>query len=274
MKKFEGILFCTDLDGTLYGNDKTVSKENLDAIEYFKSQGGRFTFITGRVPQSSGEIAKLIKPNAPFGCVNGGGIFDNDAKKYLWKVPLDYEAFELVKEVEQKLPKMGIQFSTENGVYFYKDNSAMELFREVTGLPYKTCRFEDCKENFMKIVFADMDEKQMQFLIELLASHRKAKDFEFVRSAKILYEIIPKGVSKGNVLCKMAELLGVDIKKTIAVGDYNNDISMIKTAGLGFAVANAVDEVKAVADYITVRNDESAIAAIIEGLDKGIYKIN
>ena len=274
LKKFEGMLFCTDLDGTLYGNDKTVSKRNLDAIEYFKSQGGLFTFITGRVPQSSGEIAKLIKPNAPFGCVNGGGIFDNNANKYLWKVPLDYGAFELVKEVEQKLPQMGIQFSTEKGVYFYKDNKAMELFRDITGLPYKTCHFEDCKENFMKIVFANMEENQMQSLIELLNSHPRAKDFEFVRSAKILYEIIPKGVSKGKVLSKMAELLGIDVKKTIAVGDYNNDISMIKTAGLGFAVANAVDEVKAVADYITVRNDENAIAAIIEGLDKGIYKIN
>lgn len=274
MKKFEGMLFCTDLDGTLYGNDKTVSKRNLEAIEYFKSQGGLFTFITGRVPQSSRGIAGLIKPNAPFGCVNGGGVFDNDANKYLWKVPLDYGAFELVKEVEQKLPQMGIQFSTENGVYFYKDNKAMELFRDITGLPYKTCHFEDCKENFMKIVFADMEENEMSELIDFLSAHPKAQQFDFVRSAKILYEIIPKGVSKGNVLCKMAELLSVDIKKTIAVGDYNNDLSMIKTAGLGFAVKNAVDEVKAAADYVTVSNDEDAIAVIIEGLDKGIYKID
>jgi hydroxymethylpyrimidine pyrophosphatase-like HAD family hydrolase len=55
------------------------------------------------------------------------------------------------------------------------------------------------------------------------------------------------------------------------VGDYNNDISMIKSAGLGFAVANAVDEVKAVADYVTVSNDDDAIAVIIEDLDKGEF---
>ena len=67
----------------------------------------------------------------------------------------------------------------------------------------------------------------------------------------------------------MAELLGIKQERTIAVGDYYNDISMIKAAGAGFAVANAVDEVKAVADYITVSNNESAIAAIVNKLDKG-----
>ena len=70
----------------------------------------------------------------------------------------------------------------------------------------------------------------------------------------------------------MAELLGIDPNKTIAVGDYYNDVSMIKNAGLGFAVANAVDDAKAAADYITVCNNDSAIAAIVDGLDRGIYK--
>jgi Cof subfamily protein (haloacid dehalogenase superfamily) len=271
LKKFEGILFCTDLDGTLFRSDKAVSKRNLDAIEYFKSQGGLFTFITGRVPESSGEVFNIIKPNAPFGCINGGGIFDGVTKKYLFKETLPLEAIELIKFVEQKMPQMGIQYSTDNGVYFYKDNQAMELFRSITGLPYKTKPFDDLKDNIMKIVFADMSQEQMLELIELLDKHPKAKEFNFVRSAMILYELLPKSASKGNILLKMADMLGIDAKKTIAVGDYNNDISMIKSAGLGFAVANAVDEVKAVADYVTVSNDDDAIAVIIEDLDKGEF---
>ena len=271
MKKFEGILFCTDLDGTLYRSDKAVSKRNLDAIEYFKSQGGIFTFITGRVPEASGEVFNLIKPNAPYGCINGGGIYDGYIGKYLFKEPLPYEAVELLKYVEEKMPQMGIQFSTEKGVFFHKDNKAMQFFRDVTGLPYKTCDLDNLKDDIMKIIFADFGEEQMQSLMKLLAEHPKADDFDFVRSAGILYEILPKGVSKGSLLLKIAAILGVDKKKTIAVGDYNNDVSMIKTAGLGFAVKNAVDEVKAVADYVTVSNDDDAIAVIIEGLDKGEF---
>ncbi len=269
MKKFDGILFCTDLDGTLYTSDKSVSEENLKAIEYFKSEGGRFTFITGRVPQTAGEICQIIKPNAPYGCLNGGGIYDPMANKYLWKKYLPEEALELVREVDKKIPEMGIQFNTEKNVYFNKNNSAMAYFREVTGLPNVTCNYEEIEEPVLKVVFADEDESRISALIDLLHSHSKADDFGFIRSERILYEILPKGISKGTVLLKIAELLGISPNRTIAVGDYNNDIAMIKAAKLGFAVENAVDEVKAVADYVTVSNNDHAIAAIVDLLDRG-----
>ena len=71
MGKFDGILICTDLDGTLYRNDKTISKENKEAIEYFKREGGWFTFITGRMPYYSQQAYNAAKPNVPFGCING-----------------------------------------------------------------------------------------------------------------------------------------------------------------------------------------------------------
>lgn len=84
MKKFDGILFCTDIDGTLYNDDKTISDDNLQAIEYFKSEGGLFTFITGRHHIVSGEIYNAIKPNAPIGCLNGGGVYDYKKGEFLW----------------------------------------------------------------------------------------------------------------------------------------------------------------------------------------------
>jgi len=271
MGKFEGILFCTDLDGTLYSSEKTVSKENREAIEYFKSEGGIFTFITGRVPKTSEKICENIKPNAPYGCFNGGGIYDPDAKKYLWKMLLQREAIELVREVDNQLPEMGIQLNTEKAVYFNKDNSAMVHFRAVTGLPKISCHFADVAEPVLKVVFAHDDEEQIIKLITLLNNHPLAHHFDFIRSERRLYEILPKGVSKGVALSKLAELLNIRAEKTIAAGDYNNDVSMIKQAGLGFAVANAVAEAKAVADYIAVDNNSHAIAAIINGLDCGDY---
>ena len=271
MNKFKGMLFCTDLDGTLYDDDKTVSKQNLDAIEYFKSEGGIFTFITGRVPATSGAVCEIIRPNGPYGCFNGGGIYDPHKQRYLWNAFLPENVAELVREVDRQLPEMGIQYNTESGVYFNKDNPAMVRFREVTGLPNIGGHYAQLREPAMKIVFAHTEESQILALAELLNSHPKAEEFDFIRSEKTLYEILPKGVSKGSALGKMAELLGIRKDKTIAAGDYNNDVSMIKAAGVGFAVANAVEEAKAVADHITVSNREHAIAAIIDGLDKGRY---
>ena len=78
-----------------------------------------------------------------------------------------------------------------------------------------------------------------------------------VFTAEELFEILPKGASKGTVLCRLAEALGIRREKTIAVGDYHNDISMIRQAGLGIAVANAVDEAKAL-NIETLPPDELA----------------
>ena len=266
MKKCEGMLFCTDLDGTLYSDDKTVSKENLDAIEYFKSEGGLFTFITGRVPKTATEIYHTIKPNAPYGCFNGGGIYDPVQERYLWNLFLTEEALELVREVDHKLPEIGIQFNTENQVYFNKDSGALVNFRAITGLPKITCPYEEIKEPVMKVVFAHLEDEQILRLQDLLQRHPKAHLFDFIRSEQPLYELLPKGVSKGAALCKLAELLNIEMSNTVAVGDYHNDVSMLQAAGLGYAVANAVEEAKAVADRITVSNNEHAIARIVEEL--------
>lgn len=272
MKKFEGVLFCTDLDGTLYSNDKTVSKENLDAIAYFQSEGGLFTFITGRVPMTSRHICETIRPNAPFGCINGGGIYDPVAQKYLFSTDLPRDVLELVREVDRRLPDVGIQLNTEQTVWFCKMNSTMERFHLRTGLPRMICGYEEVTSPIQKIVFGHDEEETVEALAELLNSHPLAAHFDFIRSERTLYEILPKGVSKGNLLCKLAESLGIDMAKTIAVGDYFNDISMIRAAGLGFAVANAVEDARSVADYVTVSNNESAIAAIIDGLDRGTFR--
>ena len=273
MKKFEGILICTDLDGTLLKTDKSISKENLDAIEYFKSEGGIFTFITGRMPFTAYDMCEWIKPNAPIGCINGGGIFDYDTKSYVYTYELPRAALEIVEDVWQKLPEIGYQVNTFDAIYFPRDNSAMEAFRRATGYPYVKKHHTEVDEPMAKVVFGTESEKAMQKLIKHLSSHPMASEFDFIRSERKLYEILPKGSSKGSVLPRLAEHLGVDMKKTIGVGDYNNDISMLLAAEVGVAVANATPEAKAAADYITVSNDEHAIARIITDIESGDLKI-
>ena len=272
-KKFEGILICTDLDGTLLRDDKTISRENIEAIEYFKSEGGYFTFVTGRMPSFVSKMYNAINPNAPFGCINGGGIYDAEQNKYLWSMPLGDGVKELIDSVSVQLPQVAMQVNTKNEIYFLNDNSAMVRFRRVTGVANITKKFEDITEPILKIVFADENEERILNVEKILKSHPKADNFDFIRSERRLYEILPKGVSKGSLLLKLANLLGVEREKTIAVGDYNNDVSMIKCAKIGYAVSNATDAVKAVADRVTVSNEENAIAKIIDELDKGILFI-
>ena len=83
MKKFDGILICTDLDGTLIKSDRTVSDADLKAIEYFKSEGGIFTFITARMLCHTGDVRAMIRANAPLGCLNGGALYDEKKEDFL-----------------------------------------------------------------------------------------------------------------------------------------------------------------------------------------------
>lgn len=269
MGKFDGILICTDLDGTLFKNDKTISKENLDAIEYFKSEGGYFTFITGRMPFFSHDAINIVKPNCPFGCINGAGVYDHKKNEYVWKTPIPPEALTLAKYAEAEVEGIGIQVNTFDNIYFTQDNEAMKWFRKVTGVPDLKLDFDEIPLPIAKIVFADMDEKKLNKLEKLLTSHPEAYKYDFICSEARLFEILPKGINKGVAINKLSEILNIDIKNIIAIGDYNNDVSMIKAAGLGIAVANAVDEAKVAADMITVSNEENAIAKIINDLGTG-----
>ena len=116
-------------------------------------------------------------------------------------------------------------------------------------------------------------EERILHLAELLQAHPLADRFSFIRSERTLYEILPQGIGKGTSIINLCKHLNIDVNKTIAVGDYNNDISMFKAAGIGIAVSNACKEALDAADYITVSNEEHAIARVIYDLENGKYKL-
>lgn len=269
MENFKGIMICTDIDGTLLGSDARISAKNLEAIRYFIDKGGIFTFVTGRMPFFVTDIYETVRPNAPIGCINGGGVYDYVSAEYLWTQVMPQSVIELVEYADQNIDGLGIQLNTFDKIYFCKENLAMSEFRRITGMSNLTCPYKEVKEPIAKIVFGDTDVSKITKLQKLLYSHLRADEFDFIRSEEYLYEILPKGISKATALKKLSQILGVDISNTVAVGDYNNDITMLETAGVGIAVANAVPDVKAVADHVTVSNDDDAIAQIIYDIDNG-----
>ncbi len=269
MGKFDGILICTDLDGTLLGGDKTVSKENFEAIEYFKANGGLFSFVTGRMPVTTKKIIDMIKPNCPFGCINGGGLYDYEREKYVWSTNLSPEFVHLVKCAEEHIENIGYQANTLDEVIFCRENSAMARFRLLTGAPDIRRSVDKIEGAVAKIVFGDENPENINLIEKLCTSHPLAHKFSFVRSERTLFEILPKGISKATSLEKLAEHMNISIERTVALGDYNNDVEMLKRAGVGIAVANACPEAKAAADYVTVSNEESAIAKVICDIESG-----
>ena len=207
MGKFDGILLCTDLDGTLYRNDKTVSRENREAIEYFKREGGCFTFITGRLPYYAQDAYRAASPNVPFGCVNGGGVYDGEAKRYVWTRETPAHVMEIVTCIEKQFPGVGIQVAAFDQAYFLKENETMAIFRQITGVPNTVCTHATLPSPIGKIIFGTEREEEILAIGEAFRAHPLSRDFEFVSSERTLCEILPKGIHKGVALAKLTEYL-------------------------------------------------------------------
>lgn len=108
-------------------------------------------------------------------------------------------------------------------------------------------------------------EKEIQ---ELLGNKMNA-----FRSSPFFIELVPRNIDKSQSLIKLLGLLGISPKEMMAFGDGYNDISMLKLAGMGIAMANAAPEVRAEADYVTLSNEEDGIAYAIEKFLQ-LYKTN
>ena len=271
MGRFDGILICTDLDGTLYKNDFTISEKNKEAIEYFKREGGSFTFITGRLPYYATDAFNAVQPNIPFGCINGGGVYDGHNKKYIWAQELPMGSLELVRCIDERFSNIGIQLCGFDETFFARDNSTTARFRIATGIPHLTANYNGFSTPMAKIIFCSDEEDKLAEVTKALCEHPMASEFDFIRSEKVFFEILPRGVNKGLALKKLSEHLGISINRTIAIGDYDNDVAMLRAAGCGIAVANASRAALEAADRVTVSNEEDAVARVIGDLEKGLF---
>lgn len=272
MKK---ILF-TDLDGTLLNHDKLVSPGNRAAIERLLQAGHYLVIATGRPTKSAFKVVKklgLIMPGCYMIAYNGGVIFDC-SKEEIWmekKLPMEHVCylFEEAKKYGLYIQTYGegdkiLASSDGPELQFYTGGNRGALDYEVSE---DICQVLDEEPN--KVLLIDLDEKGiLKFWEEHKAWEEGRCDSTF--SCPEYLEYLPKGVSKGNGVRTLCEMLNIDIKNAYAAGDERNDISMIEAAGVGIAMINAASEAKAVANYITENdNDHDGIAEVIDKLILG-----
>lgn len=263
-------LIACDLDETLLQSwDKKVSQKNRDAIRRAEELGVRFVVTTGRgyetVDGTLEEIGLKGKAGQYVISFNGGAITENAGHRLLH---LEGIPFSRAEELFARGLNydVAIHIYTKDAVYIYNlsederqflaGRMATELFDE------KNLDFLQGQE-IVKCIYSNTDYAYLRKIQAEIAD--LIGDMEVSFSSNRYMEFNKKGVSKGNGLRRLAELLGIDMAETIAIGDNYNDLSMIRAAGLGVGVANTVEEMKGECDYITSANcDESAVAEVVE----------
>lgn len=259
MKKYEGILICSDIDCTATSSDGTISQENIDAVKYFMQNGGAFTFVSGRHPMEMLSLRDMFDIQIPLLALNGSVIYDVNKKEYIHSAFIDGIAKEPFDYILNNYSEL-----------------IFELIIKKHDTAYEYVRGGNVTLEEMENIFCSVEKNDIFFNIdsEKIASdlrHRflnnndYTKKLDFVRSWPTCFEILPSDGNKGSGVKVLKEYLG-NINKTICIGDYENDISMIKYADIGYAVSNACEELKDIADKITVSRNESALAKIISEL--------
>ena len=277
MKKFSNIIIVSDLDGTFFSKVAKTYDENIRAIERFKSEGGIFTFATGRDHYSLltviPEAEKIV--NAPIIIANGARLYDKEKKEYLYTFTLNMPLFsEFWKIVCAKYPEIGMRFSCEKGI-------VMPVFNEIMQDDFKEMALKNITYREMPLKeLTESGEDVYKCVIvhtpEILDDVRRiGKSFEkdinrdlfFSKSYLRGLEVVDKKSSKGEMALRLKKYVsGERFKesKLFAIGDYDNDISMLELADYGAAPENALDHVKKLAKILTVRCDDGAIADLID----------
>lgn len=263
--KFSGILLVSDVDGTLLTKEHILPKNNIDAINYFINNGGLFTIATGRPSQSIEVLLKDVHINIPGIVFNGGGIYDFNKKEYLWSIFLNNSAKEIVRLIIERFPQIGIVIYSGKTMFAPVENEQYYRLANAEKSASLVCDLEEIPFPWFKIVFIG-EMKHLEKLSEFL-KFCEIDEFDLVFSNYYLFEILPKGCSKGNALKLLPSKANINVNKIIALGDYYNDIELLKNADISAVVENAPEEIKNLAHIITVSNDKGAVADLIKFLD-------
>lgn len=269
MKKLNCKLIVSDFDGTLANSRNTVDEEVKAAINSYVNAGGIFAVCTGRILPSILPIVRGMGLKGLIIASQGSVIADVETGELLRNVCFTGGQ---TAEICAALEEVGtnVQIYCADGLYsdLPADEKHLKIYESIVGL---TARHTDMPlsrfaagsaQKFNKVATLCHPEEQRRLYSEI--KERLGEKYDVTCSAKVLVEISPFGETKGNALKFLAAHYGVPMEKTCAIGDNLNDLSMIEEAGVGVAVGNGVPELKERADYVSVTNDEGAVARVIE----------
>ena len=266
--KFEGKLIISDLDNTLLPTTHMIPQKNLDAIKYFTDNGGEFAIATGRSVPSAERYIKQMDIKLPVIVYNGSGIYDFNKKEFLWNASVHHIAYDIVKTVLEEFPDIGVEVFNGIEIYVLNYTPMIEQHLVDEKIGFIPATLETVPKPWHKVLF--IGERERIEVVRKRLAEFPQDDIYFVFSSYTYFEMLPMGLSKGSALVKLSELIGFDIAKTIAIGDYYNDLDMIKRSGFGVAVQNAPDEIKAAAQLVVGHCDDGAVAELIQVLENSL----
>jgi hypothetical protein len=258
-------LVITDLDQTLLSDDGTITEDNKKAIKSLREKGVQFGVASGRaehiIEKLMGEAGLLDSIDVIIGfngvTVNDSTVLSSQTVNFLKK--------DIILSVYQTFKGRGFTFVVhdQSNIYCDQNLTFSDLESSLNGYGIKVdADFESLiTADYPKLMLVGTPEDIDAIQVEL--ESLKDTRYSFFKSHENFMEVVAPGVSKGGILTTYCTAKGIDMNQVMAIGDNLNDLHMVKAAGYGIAVANAVPEVKAAATWISTSNNDSGVAEAI-----------
>ena len=273
MKTFENILIASDIDGTILWEHQFIHPRNLEKLRYFCDHGGRFTLSTGRNHIDIFRVTKDLEAyvNAPCILCNGSYLYDKEKNEIINPKYLDHvRAVQLFTDVKDQFEGVGFRASFPNGFLCAEENPIILEQLRAWGLEkLATVRplAAFSEEKLFKAAFVCDDADKLARLQTYIAENY-SDSFSVTTSGKTITEVQPLGVSKKTQIMHLKQLYP---NRTLwCIGDFNNDLEMLKGADVAVCPANAVDAVKEIAHIEVCHCKDGALADMIDEIEKSI----
>lgn len=259
-------LLAIDLDGTLLSPQRTITPRTYDALFRAAAHGVSLVIATGQTLPVLRAVCADVPLRVPQIIYNGAIVADIATGKILHEhlVPQEYilQGLEAMREAG-----LHRAYHTHEHVYADRDTPNVRNWYRPPVPP--ALEVDDVARIYpqpcVKLVGVGRDQRELPALRDRFAE-RYAGQLYVTQSSRDLVEFLHPSVSKGHALSMIAQDLGIRASEVAAIGDNHNDLGMLRFAGLGIAMGNAYDEVKAGADFVTLSNADDGVAHAIETL--------
>ncbi len=267
---YNEILLVSDIDGTLNDKKMHLPDNNKREIKSFTDKGGVFTLCSGRNLQSlSIHYSKLgVKTPAIF--LNGAGIYDFKSEEILRYNPISKQGEELILDVINKYKTVQLTVFDYNMIYRCTRKCLYGLITcKIDGLSHTLCKkISDLPTgNWGKVTLFAFPAK-VKKLKNIFESEEYKKFFDCFLTSPFTLEVVKNGVNKGSAVNSLASVLNINKENVFAIGDYYNDLPMLKTVSHPACCGQAPEDIKEICEYVTCHCNNGAVADFLQYINK------
>ncbi|MCL2163566.1 MAG: HAD-IIB family hydrolase [Oscillospiraceae bacterium] len=268
--RISNLLLVSDYDGTMTNLASQIPQRNIEAVKRFICKGGQFTLATGRSVYNVRRLRELLPLYLPVIVLDGACVYDFINERVLYSNVIPDGIKDYIKDVLCANPHLGAMAISWNGLYDIGNYETTKKHRPQSVGNAIRVPVGELPDKLYKVGFIGSQDEIDSF--QMYIGDKAPDGTDFIRTDLHFYEMIAAGQNKGEALKFLVSKMGMDMKNTLAIGDYHNDTQMLRLAGMSAATGDAPESVKAAADIVVCRCSDGSVADFIESIEKKIAK--